>query len=244
MADAIIDYVQERPKVEKVLPANETLMGVWLNGCDEDDGKWLLANRVPCFIIHELSAKDSRDWVTGSRRVNDFYTGTGVIHMQLAANPLDQLAKRGGNVLRELSQDLGVARASDHEYLPTDRERSAISVQGWKNGVYCNPRVTVALKDIVPATTLKHSSGDLLPPPITSSGRRKWSKWTEEELEDEEFVLVKRGKHYPIPSNMYEYYDRINNRHIFMESPISMPSNYKANPWIFDFQPLHRNASS
>ncbi|KAF9536432.1 hypothetical protein CPC08DRAFT_771571 [Agrocybe pediades] len=59
MADAFIAYLKECPEVDKVPLANETLMGVWINGCDEEEGKWLIASHVSCFIIHGLTAKES-----------------------------------------------------------------------------------------------------------------------------------------------------------------------------------------
>ncbi|KAF9542390.1 hypothetical protein CPC08DRAFT_730638, partial [Agrocybe pediades] len=234
MADAFIAFAKDRPEVDRVMPANETIMGVWLNGCEEEDGKWLLANRVPCYVIHELSSNETRDGVTSSKRVNDFHTGTGVVRLRVAANALDQIAKKGGNLLRELNWDLGQASATDHKYLPTDRERSALDAQGWRNGVYYDPKQTVVMK-ILPSTAVaSETSGLLLPPPITRGDNAGgWSKWSEEELEDEEYVLVRRGKHYPMPPDSYEYHDRINNRRVYLNSPLTLPSNYKANPWTF-----------
>ncbi|KAF9544441.1 hypothetical protein CPC08DRAFT_799658 [Agrocybe pediades] len=234
MADAYISYSKDRPEIEKVMPANETLMGVWMNGCDEEEGKWLIANRVPCFIIHELTAKESRDWVIGSKRVSDFQTGTGAVRLRVAANPLDQFAKKGGNALLDLNWELGQASASDHEYLPTDKDRSSITAQGWRNGAYYDPKKIVIVKDRTPSIPTVTASGYRLPPPVTCAvDLGGWSKWTEEELEDEEYVLLCRGKGYSAPEHSYEYYDRIHNRRVYLNSPIAMPSNYKANPWIY-----------
>ncbi|KAF9541310.1 hypothetical protein CPC08DRAFT_770635 [Agrocybe pediades] len=234
MADALISYSLERPEIEKIVPANETFMGVWLNGSEEDDGKWLLASRVPCFIIHELTATETRDWVASNRRLKDFHTGTNVVRLRVAANPFDQFARKNGNGLRELEAEIGIANASDYKYLPTDRERSAVNTQGWRNGVYCDPRRIVVVKEVPSTTTKLAPMKDLPPPPVTGVNEKGgWDKWVEEEIDDEEYVLVRKGKKYAVPAYSYEYYDRINTRRIYLNSPIAMPSYYKANPWIF-----------
>ncbi|KAF9542579.1 hypothetical protein CPC08DRAFT_801854, partial [Agrocybe pediades] len=208
MADSIIAYSKDCPLVDKVLPANETLIGMWMNGCNEEDGKWLLASRAPCFIIHELTAQESREWVAGSKCVGDFHTGMGAI------------AKKNGNVLLELNWELG--------------ERSSIVAQGWKNGVHCDPRKVVIVDSPTSKPVSPIDPGIRLPPPITCAiGLGGWSKWTEEELENEERVLLRRGKNYTIPTDSYVYFNQINNRCVYMESPLPMPSNYKANPWLF-----------
>ncbi|KAF9541393.1 hypothetical protein CPC08DRAFT_730812 [Agrocybe pediades] len=234
MADALISYSLEHLEMGKIVPANETFMGVWLNGSEEDDGKWLLASRVPCFIIHELTATETRDWVASNRRLKDFHTGTNVVRLRVAANPLDQFARKNGNGLRELEAEIGLANASDHKYLPTDRERSAVNAQGWQNGVYCDPRRIVVVKEVPSTTTKLATMKDLPPPPVTGVNEKGgWDKWVEEEIDDEEYVLLKKGRKYAVPAYTYEYYDRINNRRIYLNSPIAMPPYYKANPWIF-----------
>ncbi|KAF9538999.1 hypothetical protein CPC08DRAFT_771039 [Agrocybe pediades] len=149
MVDAFIAYLKEHPEVDK------------------EDGKWLLPNRVPCFIIHELTAKESRDWFTRSKHVNDFHSGTGVVRLQVAANPLDQIAKKNRNALLELNWELGQASALDHGYLPMDRERSSIVTQGWRNSAYCNPRKVVVVKDPVPEAPVLTVPGIRLPPLVT-----------------------------------------------------------------------------
>ncbi|KAF9542451.1 hypothetical protein CPC08DRAFT_802033 [Agrocybe pediades] len=234
MAEAFISYSKERPEIKNVVPANETLMGVWMNGCDEEEGKWLLASRVPCFIIHELSTMEFRDWVTGSRQASDFHTGTSVVRLRVAANPLDQLAKRGGNTLLDLSWELGQASKSEHQYLPSDKERSSLEAQGWRNGSYNDTRRTVSVTSATLTTSTTSSSSIMYPPPVTRTDDiGGWSDWTEEEIDDDEIVLVKRGKRYAIPSHSQLYYDRINLRRLYLDSPLSMPPSYRADPWIF-----------
>ncbi|KAF9537976.1 hypothetical protein CPC08DRAFT_771197 [Agrocybe pediades] len=233
MAEALISYSKECPEIKNIVPANETLMGVWLNGCDEEEGKWLLASRVPCFIIHELSTMEFRDWVTGSRRVSDFHTGTNMVRLRVAANPLDQLAKRGGNTLLDLNSELGQANKTEHQYLPSDKERSSVEAQGWRNGTYNNTRRTVVVTNTT-LTASSTSSSIVYPPPVTrTDDKGGWSDWTEEEIDDEETVLVKRGKRYVIPSYTHLYYDRINSRRLYLDSPLPMPPSYRADPWIF-----------
>jgi len=48
------DLCENSPPSTFVPEADDSLVGVWLNGTTEEVGLWLLRHRVPCFIIHEV----------------------------------------------------------------------------------------------------------------------------------------------------------------------------------------------
>ena len=66
----------DKHKIVEVYDADETVMGAWINGTSEADGRWLLKLRIPCYIVHELDTE--MDWHHGVRGAcfKSFVTGT------------------------------------------------------------------------------------------------------------------------------------------------------------------------
>ncbi|KAF4614902.1 hypothetical protein D9613_005607 [Agrocybe pediades] len=232
MAEA---YIKNPPSsckfIDWIPPANSTLIGVWLNGCEEEEGLWLLANRVPCYLIHEVDP--NRDVLSskGTKRFDNFLTGTTIIRLRPTVNPLDQLAKKAGHELQMLEREIGMADPGNYVYLRSDREKSSPSAQGWKNEGYVNPRLSYRVTTTTVDESLRDEAMD--PPPVTKSEGKKWTDWAEEEIDDEETAFFQQGKNLQITEDTMVYYDRINARRLYLDHPLKAPKGYRANHMIF-----------
>ncbi|KAJ6460497.1 hypothetical protein C8R47DRAFT_1226258 [Mycena vitilis] len=73
-------WKESRPRIEDmrslpIKPADDGLMGVWLNGMPEYDSLYFLTQTaVPCFLIHELTAEEPRGYLVA----RSFIEGTPI----------------------------------------------------------------------------------------------------------------------------------------------------------------------
>ncbi|KAF9552100.1 hypothetical protein CPC08DRAFT_728886 [Agrocybe pediades] len=220
--------------LERVPPADETLMGVWLNGCEEEEGIWLMANRVPCYIIHEVDPARENPTVSGAIRFSDFVTDTPALFLGPSVNPLDQLARKNGNDWLNLQEEIGQAVPELLVYLRSDREKSSPYAQGWRNAAYINPLPAFRISRISVRNVTEEPDEAMDPPPVTGDNSgNKWHDWAEEEIDDDESAYFQQGKRYQATEESIVYYDRINARRLYLDYPLKAPPGYRANPSIY-----------
>ena len=122
-----------------VPPADDNLVGIWLNGCEERHGLLLLSHRVPCFIISEATSEAD---ITRSNLdpliLADFFTGTPIA--ELRQGMIDSAVLREGGSLCTLGEDFGLALCPPPS-TEADRKRASPTSQGWNRTSYEDPRL-------------------------------------------------------------------------------------------------------
>ncbi|PPQ75818.1 hypothetical protein CVT26_001235 [Gymnopilus dilepis] len=231
MASAIIQGYKGLAAGKEVRPSDETLMGIWLDGCPEPQGLWFLRHGVPCYIIHEADSSQDVGRADSYRPLYrfSFYAGTPIEALKLETHPIDSLALEKGR-LNNLERDHAVlppGQGPPSSYL--DNLQSSPLCQGCVNSVYMGPKSfendNLCLLSSDPTTW---------PPPVASatSGLAR-TTWIQERESDGPDCLVKKGRRYRTEDDLCWFYDRVLCRKLaFTEEPM-IPYSYRANPRIF-----------
>ncbi|KAF8906792.1 hypothetical protein CPB84DRAFT_1844250 [Gymnopilus junonius] len=191
MAQAIGNK-QSSTSLSKVPPASAHLMGVWLNGCDEEQGLWLLHSRVPCFVIHLVNSNWDLARISRLPQVHSSFASLiFIVTLAPNMNAIDLQTSKDGERLRDVQDDFSIRPLGS--MLTTtlaDRMRSSSKGQGFEGDTYQDPRL-LHLEPICD----NEMNGKLLPPLIAAvSMGRKWSTWEDETGEDGETYIMKHGQ--------------------------------------------------
>ncbi|KAF8873410.1 hypothetical protein CPB84DRAFT_1854020 [Gymnopilus junonius] len=215
--------------LSKVPPACAHLMGVWLNGCDEEEGLWLLCSRVLCFVIHLVNSDQDLACVSRLPQVHSSFTSlTFIVNLAPNVNAIDLQTSKDGERLRDVQDDFGI-RPPGSMLTTTlaDRMRSLPKGQGFEGDTYQDLRL-LHLEPIHDNETNRK----LLPPLIaTVSMGRKWSTWEDETGEDGETYIMKHGQKQDVEEQVY--YDRKLCRKIYLMDAPWIPVNYEADVSMF-----------
>ncbi|PPQ97625.1 hypothetical protein CVT26_002548 [Gymnopilus dilepis] len=100
MASALVKDSKGITAMTEVPTADDSLMGIWLNGCPEPEGLWLLRHRVPCFLIHEADSLQDLNRLESYRPDFRFAfpDGTTVKDLKPETHPIDVLAFKEGRL--------------------------------------------------------------------------------------------------------------------------------------------------
>ncbi|KAF9471037.1 hypothetical protein BDN70DRAFT_939242 [Pholiota conissans] len=227
MVSAVSSSPRNAPPYDKdVREVDDSLMGTWINGTAEVDGKWLLRLRIPCFVIHELDSE--ADWFhgAGAGYLQSFVTGTPVADLGATKNPLDIAILRNGGRLFEGTREQHLAT-----HVPPstwgDRYRSSSYSQGWSADGYKDPEGSISL---VP---FEERDGFILPPPVAHdlSGGGQWTSWEEDRDERGNYCFSKLTAHEASAHDGEAWYDRENRRVLLFEDAPRTPRFYYAHLW-------------
>ncbi|KAF8176555.1 hypothetical protein BJ912DRAFT_1063872 [Pholiota molesta] len=212
---------------DTVVVADDTLMGAWINGTSEEEGRWLLKLRVPCYIIHEQDTEIDYHHAERAPRRMSFFSGTTAADLAANTNPLDMAVIRNGGRLMDIEEDLWMANSVPPS-LWRDRVRSSTHGQGWKGGKYAFPG------GIKPAP-FSERDGHIIPPAVIAvgTGPGKWSSWKEDVTDEGDLCFTKMGKTSAKLNSGKVWFDRTNRRILKFESRPSVPRFYSADEEVF-----------
>ncbi|PPR06046.1 hypothetical protein CVT26_007519 [Gymnopilus dilepis] len=256
-ADALLKEDKNKPnELKSVEGADETLMGSWINGCDEKDGVFLLRYRVPCFMIHVVDGLHEWDRITSyDPHYYSFATGTIVAGLVASNNPFDMAVKLdegNGQVIPDVTNDLAVLPAKGVPIpMFADRIRSSPVVQGYDGTKYEDPRAkppTVSSTNTASIPRQYHEEeGVIIPPPVEDLvPKGSWTSWMTS-YENEQDCFIKMGK--KDEARGTTFYDRKSKRKLILEDRPTIPYNYHADPDVFGqpvpnwpfFERIHTN---
>ena len=211
--------------------ADDSMVGVWLNGTTEEDGLWLLQHGVPCFIIHEVEKPAHlRRVMQNSDRLPNFWQNTPVASLCFDVNPVDVAVSRDRGILHDLETDIGLATQAP-EADGRSRDRSSPHAQGFVDGCYQDPRVPTPSRFAPPEITVVN--GMVIPPPVALVKQGKqWSRWIWETNSEGEGYLSRVGKRNE-DGGSFKYYDRENCRSLLLDDRLKAPEHYFADPAIY-----------
>lgn len=176
----------QEPSTE-ILPTDDTLLGVWLNGCDENSGLWLLKNKVPCYIVHEVDGEEKNHRMRMNPNKCVLMTPQTLL-MTIKANTrtYEQKFRANDQNFVGLESDIRIAPYSRIPHsIRSDRMCSTPYGQGWKDGKYHNPQ-DVNSFDEQHEIVLAKKDGKIIPPAVQvalpSGG---WTNWVEDVTEDQ-----------------------------------------------------------
>lgn len=214
--------------------ANDSLMGVWINGCGETEVNWLLRNRVPCFIVHRgEGSEDIAGIKSRYRGYPSMIDNTAIANLSHPHNKMEKIMVLEGQKLLECNSDIGIAPSSEIPgSMRADRRMSSPVIQGWKGGKYVNPRTQP------PSDSTEHqptSTGkEITPPPVADSPNTgKWSHWIMNLDDKEDGCLIKRSRGPSDHPEDWIFYDRDLRRCIYLDNDLEVPNGYKAPSEIF-----------
>ena len=235
MAHSIVTDAKAPPiTLSSVPPAEESLMGVWLNNCEEKDGLWLLKWKVPCYIVHtiELSSEIER-----TRRINphhpNFANSTPAAKLNSTTYAFDLAVLSEGGKLNDASTDYAILPAwNSTPLMRADRLRASPTRQGYVDGEYKDPRYHPPT-DFAPQN-IREEEGKIIPPPVAGvTPGRSWSTWVEDMTDDNEPCMIKVGRRNRDSDDGEVYYDRENLRRLYFTDHPFVPPNYEADPSVF-----------
>ncbi|KAF9471213.1 hypothetical protein BDN70DRAFT_939112 [Pholiota conissans] len=233
--DALIR--KPKPQIDSTLPADESLVGVWINGTSREEGYMLLAYEVPCFIISEINDTQDIERALSQPRAKTFVQDTPILEMSKSGYRIDDTVTKAGGLLREFDQedfDLGIAEFVPRS-LPSDRLLSSPSYQlrTIRGGGKINE--TSNLTQMVKASSVKENVEELKPPPVRAPEQGKWSIWSHTILEELNFAFCMEylGANRKNDKGSHCYYDRELRRQLWFDEEVLIPDNYKADPAIF-----------
>ncbi|KAF8157392.1 hypothetical protein BJ912DRAFT_936906 [Pholiota molesta] len=176
--------------VNQVELVDESMMGAWINGSTEAEGRWLLEMRVPCFLIHEVESEVELSNAVNLSTRSSFTVGTAVMDLVLTKNPLDVVVLWNGGNLVDVAEDMWIA-SSVPPSLWHDRMRSSSYGQGWRRKLdkYVAPPT-------LPDLGFVERDGLIIPPAVMSAGTGPghWTHWEEDQTEDGDFCFKRLGK--------------------------------------------------
>ncbi|PPQ78133.1 hypothetical protein CVT26_007525 [Gymnopilus dilepis] len=231
MASALVKDSKGIIAMTEVPTADDSLMGVWLNGCPEPEGLWLLRHGVPCFLIHEADSVQDLNRLE-SYRPNyrfAFPDGTAINDLRTETHPIEVIAYEKSR-LNNSKEDYAILPARsvpDYSYL--DNLRSSPVGQGFSISGYVNPRSQ-------PMDKISSLASDpsTWPPPIAAVTQGlSWSTWEEELEESGRIRFVKRGKKQEPDGDLCWFYDRVLCRRLALLTEPWIPHSYQADPKTF-----------
>ena len=139
----------------KVALASEEFLGVWINGAKEEEALWLLAHKIPCFIIHKVPVLELYIF-TEDHTYPDFMAKMDVLLLHWESNGFDHLAIKMFTLINDQSDQGRILRLNPVLHAQ-DRGLSNPIMQGWLGSQH------IAL-DKIPEVSMKLVSN--LPPDI------------------------------------------------------------------------------
>lgn len=210
------------PSDVQVLRADESLMGVWLNGTTELDGLRLLHHKVPCFVLSEVSSAEDHRRARGCPVLENFVARTSVESMSSDLNVYHIAPAKARYKLLDSAVDVGIATAVP-EYPPYAYLRASPTVQGAR----------VQFASVLNEPVLSNNN-ELIPPTIVTPGAGNWTHWIESTLKDNHTPCFEQIGSRRIRSvGGTGYFDRTNRRFLHFNEEPALPSNYKANPEVW-----------
>lgn len=230
-----LNYFSDEAIID-IPPADDTLMGVWLNGCGEETGLWLLRNHIPVFIVHEVDGEEEWNMIRQiASRCVTMLARTPMTLFESKARNYEKRFLENGQVLNPLQVDIGIAPYSQiPRSMKSDRMQSLSYSQGWRNEAYEDPRSRPET-DIMNPGHLE-VNGKIMPPPVHAvlgNGKKTWTFWLEDELEDGRRCMRLRSKKVAEQRGRHRYFDRINRRVMFTDEALDIPLHYDAEHEVF-----------
>lgn len=235
MSDSILRDLSQFTSATKVHSADESLIGVWLNGCDERNGLWLLRNRVPCYIVHEWdNFEDRKQFENSTLNCVSMTTGTFLLQYEEEMRIREKPLTMSGQILSHSDPDASLKNFEwDKANESTRRSMSIPSTQGFDGLRYSNPRTPAASSSSTAVARTNIPEKSILPPPVAgSSGGGTWTHWMQDER-DEGVYLRKRGANYDGSWGKHTYFDRRRRRVLHLDEILEAPANYHADRTIF-----------
>jgi hypothetical protein len=218
-----------------IIPADDTLMGVWLNGTTEEEGLWLLRCRIPCFIVNTIESVNDSLRAERASKARNLVVGTSAALMGRSVYKFDLDVRLAGGDLRDLDNDLSIPGVIP-PISETEKRRASPWGQGFVNGVYIDPRERdpQVLFKRGAAPTLHICEGEIIPPKVSSPKKGTWTRWTEDTLEDLSTRCMQiLGRKRKDMHGDYRYYDRLGHRVLYFDEEVPIPASYKADPKVF-----------
>jgi hypothetical protein len=219
---------------DHIVPVNESVLGAWINGGDEDVIQWFLHTGVPCYIIHEY--RDGVDFGHGVSERRSSCSSTSfcpsvIWHLRDDVNAYEAVAVRnhtswstelptpcGRNIIASAEQ---LARSSSHYHGYSRRQIDILPQSEPEDEDIVWPS-TIVFPDRIPW---------LRPPSIAKAdGKGSWSRFSVETLEvaghalNDRDVMQQRSKNFKGDGTLVgPYYDRKNKRQLYFNSLPKMP---------------------
>lgn len=234
MADTILRKIA--PTGYDIPLADDSLLGVWINGCDEINGLWLLQHRVPCYIVHEGDSET--DWQRSGSMVLQCINMTARTYLERLEPEIRKFEKRLvsiGLVLKSLDSDIGIGSYCNlKDSTLANRVMATPQGQGMIDGRYEDPR-TQDKEGIAPLQSVfQEVEGKIIPPDVVSFPQKgSWSHWIQDTLDDGTVCMRRRSSHFRGHRGNYTSFDRHQKRILYTDDPLSVPRHYDANPSVF-----------
>ncbi|KJA13697.1 hypothetical protein HYPSUDRAFT_59756 [Hypholoma sublateritium FD-334 SS-4] len=206
--------------------ADESLMGVWLNGTTELDGLRLLRHKVPCFVLSEVFSAEDHQRAQKCTVLEDFVTRTPVEWMSSDLYMYHTALTQAGFQLLDSVVDIGIATAVP-EYPPYAYLRALPTVQGERGQ---SDRAVILFAN---EPTLGNED-ELIPPAIVTPGAGSWTCWVESTLADHHtpcFAEIGSRRVRSVSGTCY--FDRSHRRFLYFNEEPVLPPNYLANPDVW-----------
>lgn len=237
----------------------KNVMGAWINGTKENEVYWLLKHRIPCFIIHEISASELYlHWE--DHKSSDFVAQTDTIYLIQEHNGFDNIAHRHKSLINARAGQEGIPPV-----LPVlsakDRAGSNLQMQGWDGTKHrlLEETLEVLMKPYQPPTSMHtmprnqapsvDSTAEvpepevrslaqervewLVPPMVMAASAGKWKFWKEDNLDRDTSCFC------PVTKRLTDCervcYDRVERRELFFIKNIEVPLGAVSDINLFGF---------
>lgn len=228
MAAALLRDIDHpiKPTDVKILHADDSLMGIWLNGTLEMDGLRLLHHQVPCFVLSEVSSEEDHKRAQAGVIYEDFVVRTPMEWASSDLNLYHEAPAKAGFRLLDTDIDVGIA-TSVPEFPPLDYIRASPTVQAAQGKL--DKAAAPAPNDPVLG-----DKDELIPPVIATPGAGSSTHWIESSLEDRHTPCFEQiGSRRVRSVSGTCFFDRIHHRFLYFNEDPEIPSNYKANPEVW-----------
>lgn len=234
MADSIVKRKGVATPMSTVPLADDTLLGVWLNGCDYENGMWLLRSKVPCFIVHEGDDDLDRDRM---RDISPYCVSmvalTPLSRTEERSRSHDRLLSTYGVMLKLRDVDLAIGLYKD---LPASTQLARFMAtpegQGFSDGVYSNPERSLQAR-LGTNAVLNEENGKIIPPAVLRAEQGSWTHFVETTLTCGKECLRKISSNNHKLKTSNNYFDRANRRVLYFEDPLTIPRHYDADIAVF-----------
>lgn len=236
MTDSILRDLSQYTSAAKVPLADETLIGVWLNGCDEENGLWLIRNKVPCYIVHEWDKfEDRRQFERTTLNCVSMLTATFLSRYEEEMKTREKPLIAAGQIL--LHQDSDYVSNEFEWNKANETKRRAMSTpqsQGHTSSGYINPRPMSPISSQTLGIEEGATRKRIIPPPVAGSSHNiTWTNWVQDEREDGVIYFRKRALNYDGLQGKHVYYDRRRGRILRLNEILCAPPGYRADRKVF-----------
>ncbi|KAF8229175.1 hypothetical protein L208DRAFT_1379036 [Tricholoma matsutake] len=251
LADVNWSWKVYQGSYQALTPADDLYMGMWINGVPKHHVFWLIKQRVPCFMIHELDTHFAV-WYPEVPKCRGFFKKLEARFLGPRTDSYEHIAHRHDCIRSDYSGEEGIFKGLPSPISQEECERAFSRSQRWGGlpGV-CEglpvpicPQMPQSIPAPEPLPPSKYDAAPpetevvevgrvpwIVPPPVQEAELSGWMKWKEGLTERGDDCMQMASKRAEMCKKLY--YDRESKQILEFSSNLPFPKGLVSDQKVF-----------